>query len=261
VRGTKAKLITAVLLVSAVSVTGCVACNMPASIQVEVDASKVIGVFDSASWANVGYGPLYGDTVNEGVQPFWELVRETGAIRYVRCFGIFSDGIYRGSSGPRRSSQYNVQNLLAADDSFTELAGTDSTSAPYFGCRIYSEDVNGKPTLDFWHLDHVFDVFLSAGVKPIVVCCYMPDALAEGDPIRKSTGGLINTPKDYIKWQGLIYETVKHCVERYGAEEVRSWYWEIWNEPDLTNSFIDGVPSEVTVSEKHLKAPRRQSPG
>jgi hypothetical protein len=89
VKGIKTKIITAVLLVSAISVNEFVACKTTTGIQVEVDAGKVIGVFDRTLWANIGYGPLYGDTVNEGVQPFWELVRETGAIRYVRCFGIF----------------------------------------------------------------------------------------------------------------------------------------------------------------------------
>ena len=53
--------------------------------------------------------------------------------------------------------------------------------------------------------------------------------------MRAHEGGLINTPKDYNKWRDLIYNTVKHCVERYGAEEVRSWYFILWNEPDLPN--------------------------
>ncbi len=26
---------------------------------------------------------------------------------------------------------------------------------------------------------------------------------------------------------------VAHLLERYGTEEVRSWYFEVWNEPDL----------------------------
>lgn len=30
----------------------------------------------------------------------------------------------------------------------------------------------------------------------------------------------------------MIYQWVKHCVERYGKAEVESWYWELWNEPN-----------------------------
>jgi xylan 1,4-beta-xylosidase len=39
-------------------------------------------------------------------------------------------------------------------------------------------------------------------------------------------------PNDYKKWSELIYQWVRHSVERYGQAEVESWYWELWNEPD-----------------------------
>jgi xylan 1,4-beta-xylosidase len=146
-----------------------------------------------------------------------------------------------------------VQELLAADNIPIELAGTNATSSVYYGCRIYSEDADGEPVFNFWHLDHVLDVLLSAGVKPIMECDYMPDALAEGQPIRNYGGGLINTPNDYMKWRELVYETVKHCIDRYGVDEVRSWYWECWNEPDLENYFIDGVPSGVSPTADQME--------
>ena len=40
-------------------------------------------------------------------------------------------------------------------------------------------------------------------------------------------------PNDYKKWAELVYQWVKHCVVRYGESEVASWYWELWNEPDI----------------------------
>ena len=40
-------------------------------------------------------------------------------------------------------------------------------------------------------------------------------------------------PKDYGKWHDLVYNLVRHCLERYGEQEITSWYWELWNEPDL----------------------------
>lgn len=66
----------------------------------------------------------------------------------------------------------------------------------------------------------------------------MPDKLAKGEIVRNYGGGAINPPNDYEKWRDLIHNTVKHCVERYGLEEVRTWYWEIWNEPDLSSYFL-----------------------
>jgi xylan 1,4-beta-xylosidase len=41
-------------------------------------------------------------------------------------------------------------------------------------------------------------------------------------------------PKSYEKFAELVYQWVKHCVERYGKKEVESWYWELWNEPDIS---------------------------
>lgn len=251
-KGIKFKLI-AVILIGVALLNGCVAEKTPDSgVKIQIDANKVVGVLDSALWANIGYGALYGDTTDDRLQPFWELVRQTRAIRYIRCNNLFTDGICR-LGGSFLSGQKDVQKLLAEGNLSTELAGTGSISSFYHGCRIYSEDADGKPRLDFWHLDHALDVLLSAGVKPIMECDYMPEALAEGQPVRNFAGGLVNTPKDYTKWRELIYQTVKHCVDRYGVEEVRSWYWEMWNEPDLNNYFIDGVPAEVTPTVKQAE--------
>lgn len=222
------------------------------SVIIHVNADRVVGVLDSALWANIGYGPIYGDTINDRLQPFWELVRQTGAIRYIRCNNTFSDGICR-LCGVCFLGQQDVRQLLAAEDQLTRLAGTELTSSFYCGCRVYNEDADGNPKLDFWHLDHVFDIFLSSGVKPIVECTFMPDALAEGEPVRNFCGGLVNTPKDYEKWQELIYQTVRHCIDRYGVEEVRSWYWECWIEPNLPTYFIDGVPMEETATAEHMQ--------
>jgi xylan 1,4-beta-xylosidase len=45
--------------------------------------------------------------------------------------------------------------------------------------------------------------------------------------------GWAHPPRDYAKWAGLLQAWVRHCIERYGRQEVASWYWEIWNEPDI----------------------------
>jgi len=35
---------------------------------------------------------------------------------------------------------------------------------------------------------------------------------------------------------------VKHCIQRYGKAEVATWYWEVWNEPNI--SYWKGTPQE-----------------
>jgi xylan 1,4-beta-xylosidase len=106
---------------------------------------------------------------------------------------------------------------------------------------VYSETLDGQPRYDWQYFDRVLDTWVNAGLKPILEMDFMPDALAEGRIVRNYSGGAINTPKDYNKWRDLIFQTVTHCIERYGADEVRSWYFEIWNEPDLKTYFIDGL--------------------
>ena len=40
-------------------------------------------------------------------------------------------------------------------------------------------------------------------------------------------------PDDYVKWSVLIDRLVRHWQKRYGKEEIRKWYYEVWNEPNL----------------------------
>jgi len=103
---------------------------------------------------------------------------------------------------------------------------------------VYSEDDKGNPKYNFWHLDAILDIILSNGCQPYMSCCYMPDALATEPKIRRTLGQLINPPKDYAKWSEMLCQVARHCIERYGLEEVRTWYWDCWNEPDLKDNFI-----------------------
>jgi hypothetical protein len=38
---------------------------------------------------------------------------------------------------------------------------------------------------------------------------------------------------DCRQWEALIRELTRHFENRYGEEEVASWYFEVWNEPNL----------------------------
>lgn len=106
--------------------------------------------------------------------------------------------------------------------------------------NAYTEDANGNPVYDWKIVDRIFDTFKEKGVKPLVEIGFMPKALStQPEPYQhqfpKTTikGGWAYPPKDYKKWADLVHAWVKHCVERYGKAEVESWYWEVWNEPDI----------------------------
>ena len=39
--------------------------------------------------------------------------------------------------------------------------------------------------------------------------------------------------KDYDKWHAFIQAVIEHLKERYGEKEIETWYFELWNEPDI----------------------------
>lgn len=108
---------------------------------------------------------------------------------------------------------------------------------------VYDEEENGKPILWFGYMDKLFDFLLSVNIKPFVELGFMPIKLATVPNTTfwwKANGC---PPTDYNKWHYLVNETVKHLTERYGISEVKSWYFEVWNEPNL-GSFFRGTQED-----------------
>jgi len=106
---------------------------------------------------------------------------------------------------------------------------------------VYHEDNKGNPEYNWQYIDELFDFLLSINVKPFVELSFMPSALASGSRTIFWWRGNVTPPKDYKKWDDLIKNLVAHWKERYGDSEVQSWYFEVWNEPNLTNGFFTGT--------------------
>ncbi|HUF61552.1 MAG TPA: hypothetical protein VMN36_05705 [Verrucomicrobiales bacterium] len=109
---------------------------------------------------------------------------------------------------------------------------------------IYGEDGRGRPVYDWEIVDGIFDAYLENGVRPYVQIGFMPEALSiKPHPYRhhwtprakydEIYTGWAYPPKDYGKWEELVYQWAKHCAEKYGEEEVLNWYWQTWNEPNI----------------------------
>jgi xylan 1,4-beta-xylosidase len=134
------------------------------------------------------------------------------------------------------------------------LATGDGTPGLKWGStNAYTEDGSGRPVYDFAITDRIFDTYLQAGAKPFVEIGFMPQALSShpepyrpnwipGAANRDYAIGWSYPPTDYGKWGELVYQWVKHSVEKYGKGQVESWYWEVWNEPDI--SYWHGTPQE-----------------
>src|SRR5581483_3620163 len=109
--------------------------------------------------------------------------------------------------------------------------------------EIYSEDARGKPVYNWKKLDVLYDSILKAGMHPFVELGFMPQALASGTQTIFFYKGNVTPPKSYEKWGALVEALVRHCESRYGRDEVRRWYFEVWNEPNL-NGFWTGTTAE-----------------
>ena len=108
---------------------------------------------------------------------------------------------------------------------------------------VYSVDRNGRPVYNFQYIDTIYDAILDTGMKPFVEFGFMPQGLASGDKSIFWWKGNITPPKDYARWGELIEALVRHWTGRYGTEEVRQWFFEVWNEPNL-NLFWAGDQAE-----------------
>ncbi len=116
---------------------------------------------------------------------------------------------------------------------------------------VYKEDQKGNPEYNFHYVDLLYDYLLSQEIKPFVELGFMPTALASGDRTIFWWKGNVTPPKDYAKWEELIRQLTLHFTERYGSDEVKTWYFEVWNEPNLTPWFWTGTQEEYLKLYKH----------
>lgn len=98
---------------------------------------------------------------------------------------------------------------------------------------VYRVDAQGREHYNFQYVDALYDYLLSIGIKPFVELGFMPQQLASGGKTVFWWRGNVTPPHSYEKWGNLIQALAQHWTDRYGAEEVSSWYFEVWNEPNL----------------------------
>lgn len=181
------------------------------SVSISVDLKEEVGEMEPV-WSYFGYDEPNYTYMKDGKK----LIEEIGEFSPVPAF-------------------YRAHNLLTTGDA-TARFKWGSTNA-------YTEDENGNPVYDWTIIDRIFDTYIDNGGKPLVEIGFMPKALSTnpepyehhwkpGDPYGDIHTGWRYPPNDYEKWAELIYQWVTHSVERYGKEEVESWYWQLWNEPD-----------------------------
>ena len=177
-----------------------------------VDVDKKLGAF-TPLWSYFGYDEANYTTMKDGRKLLAELGTLGNGPKYVR-----------------------VHNLLTSGDGKAGLKWS-STNA-------YTQDTKGQPLYNWTVVDAIFDEFIKNGMKPIAEIGFMPEALSvkpqpyqhhwkPGISYDSIFTGWAYPPADYTKWRALVFNWVKHCVAKYGVSEVASWYWEVWNEPNI----------------------------
>jgi xylan 1,4-beta-xylosidase len=205
------KAIAAVLLIGA----GCAASSAQSdalgSVRIRVDLAKSLGPY-TPIYRWFGYDESNYTTMKYGKQLLRELHDLTPEPVYIRA-----------------------HHLLTSGNGVAELKWSSS--------NVFSLDASGKPVYDFTITDQTFDEYQRAGVRPFVELGFMPKDLASNVsgvneyqvhfPRPTMAGASNNPPKDYAMWGELVRKFTEHLVERYGRDKVSSWYFEVWNEPDI----------------------------
>ena len=191
------------------SATASAVSSQEPNITVRVDASHTTGSLEHKWEMALGSEHLsymFKGDLNEhikaagaGLRAGNKLAHDTLGIRYIRAHGIFMD-----------------------DPS------------------VYTEDATGNPHYDWSKVDKLYDILRQDGLKPYVELSFMPAALAANPsaPIIFMYRASSSPPKDYKKWQALVAALAQHLIERYGKDEVETWLFEVWNEPDLPHDPI-----------------------
>jgi xylan 1,4-beta-xylosidase len=91
----------------------------------------------------------------------------------------------------------------------------------------------------FTYVDQVVDTYLKLGIKPFLELGFMPRGLASGDQTVFWWLGNVTPPRDHAEWARLVRALLRHLIDRYGLDEVRTWPVEVWNEPNLTHFWQD----------------------
>ena len=113
---------------------------------------------------------------------------------------------------------------------------------------VYDENGEGQPVYNFSYVDQIYDGLLANGVKPFVELSFMPNKLAAAPKLHAFWyKPNVSPPKDWSKWEALVTAFAEHLVKRYGINEVATWYFEVWNEPNI--DFWAGEPKQSSYWE------------
>ncbi len=197
-----------------------------------------------ASWTDTGPGPLSTEAVSgcpmaPGATPAAVTVTADASAPTTELRGVWNRMIGaehlsmlvwegEGPGGSDVAAEYRASLDIVRDELGVRTVRAHGTFLPE--CVEVRED----GSFDFSGLDEVYDRFLATGLKPVVELSFMPRELA-ADP--ESTvfqyEGINSVPRNWERWGELCGALTRHLQDRYGADEVATWEFEVWNEANL----------------------------
>lgn len=132
-----------------------------------------------------------------------------------------------------RHEYHNQLKKVQEDIGFSYIRGHGLFCDDMAIYHTYEEDGVFKEEYNFTYVDMVFDDYQALGIKPFVELGFMPEQLASGSQTVFYWKGNTTPPVDYTKWANLVVATINHWIDRYTREEVITWPFEVWNEPNL----------------------------
>ena len=105
--------------------------------------------------------------------------------------------------------------------------------------NVVHRDEHGNLQFCFQYTDMLFDSLLALGIRPLVELGLMPDIISEKKEYVFWWKMNISMPKIMKEWEMLIEAFLRHITYRYGEEEIKKWYFEVWNEPNHKSFFSE----------------------
>lgn len=118
---------------------------------------------------------------------------------------------------------------------FNNRAPGDKKAGGNICGNVVSRDQNGSLQYDFSKVNKTFHEYVSRGMKPIVEFDYYPDGFAKNSLQNKNDEALearSGAPVNWDEWQELLDKFMQNLIVEFGKEELKTWYFEVWNEPD-----------------------------
>jgi xylan 1,4-beta-xylosidase len=224
-----------------------------------------------ASWTDSGAGPLTGEPVRgcpkaPGSQPTAVAVSVDASASPVPLPPVWNRMIGAehlsmliqtepGPGGSDAAKEYADALGIVRDELGVRTVRAHGTFLPE------CVSVRSDGSFDFSGMDEVYDRFLATGLKPVVELSFMPAELAhDPDYTIFEYKGIASVPRSWERWGELCREVTEHLRERYGADEVASWEFEVWNEANL-EVFWNGTQSQYhLLYETAVRAVKRVDP-